>query len=135
MENGHCFMIATEAVNNHIVTTLSSLLCQNKLSRSVKGLSKVSEMTTCLFDDQAKALIRTPTECPNEVRHFEYSVSEHATLHFTLGNVYATVMQFNNSADSYQRAIDIRPKYLAAKGVLSPLFCFALRYCILLRSG
>ena len=43
MENGHCFMIATEAVNNHIVTTLSSLLCQNKLSRSVKGLSKVSD--------------------------------------------------------------------------------------------
>ncbi len=43
-------------------------------------------------------------------------LSDQATLHFTLGNVYATAMQFNSSADSYQRAIEIRPKYQAAKG-------------------
>ncbi len=60
-------------------------------------------------------------------------ILDQATLHFTLGNVYATVMQFNNSADSYQRAVEIRPKYQAAKGIRLLLEIINLNYiCIFL---
>jgi len=63
--------------------------------------------------------------------------TEQPTLHFSLGNVYATVMQFNNSADSYQRAVEIKPKYQAAKGTIYGSLLIArvdLEFLIMLES-
>lgn len=44
-------------------------------------------------------------------------------LHFTLGNVYATLMQFNNSAASYSDAIRLQPSFEAAKSRKHAVLC------------
>lgn len=44
-------------------------------------------------------------------------------LHFTLGNVYATLMQFNNSAQSYSDAIRLQPTFEAAKSRKHAVLC------------
>ena len=40
---------------------------------------------------------------------------ENSALYFTMGNVYATLMQFNNSAKSYNEAIKLQPDFEAAR--------------------
>ncbi len=40
---------------------------------------------------------------------------DNPALYFTMGNVYATLMQFNNSAKSYNEALKLQPQFDAAK--------------------
>ena len=48
---------------------------------------------------------------------------ENPAIHFTMGNVYATLMQFNSSAKSYADALRIQPQFEAAKSRRHAVLC------------
>jgi tetratricopeptide (TPR) repeat protein len=40
---------------------------------------------------------------------------DNSAIYFTMGNVYATLMQFNESAKAYSQALKFQPRFNAAK--------------------
>ena len=48
---------------------------------------------------------------------------ENPAIFFTMGNVHATLMQFNNSAQSYADALKIQPQFDAAKSRRHAVLC------------
>lgn len=75
------------------------------------GLANICHRTH--FSDEAISVLQ---------KAIEYSPDK-AALHFTLGNVYATMMQFNQSAESYKKALEIKPKFQAAKARRHGVIC------------
>ena len=48
---------------------------------------------------------------------------DNPAIYFTMGNVYATLMQFNNSAKSYADALRIQPEFEAARSRKHAVLC------------
>ena len=48
---------------------------------------------------------------------------DNPAIFFTMGNVHATLMQFNNSAQSYADALKLQPQFDAAKSRRHAVLC------------